>query len=71
MREIDDHTIGAGEPGEVTRALQRLFEDALHGRAEQYREWLDFVEVPAAAPTGERGVAAVRPSCGRRITRAA
>ncbi len=51
VREIDDHQIGAGEPGEVTRALAKLFEDALHGRAEQYREWLDYVEAPAAAPT--------------------
>jgi branched-chain amino acid aminotransferase len=47
IREVDDHTIGSGEPGEVTRAVQRVFEDALHGRAEQYREWLDPVEVPA------------------------
>jgi branched-chain amino acid aminotransferase len=47
IREVDDHTIGSGEPGEVTRAIQRVFEDALHGRAEQYREWLDPVEVPA------------------------
>jgi branched-chain amino acid aminotransferase len=47
IREVDDHKIGSGEPGEVTRAVQRVFEDALHGRAEQYREWLDPVEVPA------------------------
>jgi branched-chain amino acid aminotransferase len=51
VREIDDHRIGAGEPGEVTRALQRLFDDALHGRAEQYREWLDYVE--ASAPSAQ------------------
>ncbi len=43
IREVDDHPVGAGEPGEVTRAVQALFEDALHGRAEQYREWLDPV----------------------------
>ena len=39
--EIDDHAIGAGEPGEITRAVQTAFEDALHGRTERYREWLD------------------------------
>ncbi len=45
VREIDDHTIGDGRPGEVTRAIQGVFEDALHGRAERYREWLDPVPV--------------------------
>ena len=43
VREIDDHLIG--EPGEITRVVQAKFEDALHGRAEEYLEWLDFVEV--------------------------
>jgi branched-chain amino acid aminotransferase len=43
VREVDDHTIGGGEPGEITRAVQSAFEDALHGRIERYREWLDPV----------------------------
>ena len=30
--EVDDHAIGAGKPGEVTRAVQKAFDDALHGR---------------------------------------
>ncbi len=45
VREVDDHPLG--EPGEITRVIQAKFEDALHGRAEEYLEWLDFVEVPA------------------------
>ena len=49
VREIDDHTIGAGEPGEITVAVQKAYEDALHGRSERYREWLDPVPVRAAA----------------------
>jgi branched-chain amino acid aminotransferase len=49
VREIDDHAVGTGRPGEVTRAVQQAFEDALHGRTERYREWLD--PVPAAVPT--------------------
>ena len=32
MRELDDHKIGDGTPGPVTRAVQKTFEDALHGR---------------------------------------
>ena len=47
IREVDDHPIGSGEPGPVTRQVQTAFEDALHGRAERYREWLDPVPVPA------------------------
>jgi branched-chain amino acid aminotransferase len=47
VREIDDHPIGAGEPGPVTREIERVFEDALHGRAPRYAEWLDVVEVPS------------------------
>jgi branched-chain amino acid aminotransferase len=50
LREIDDHAIGDGRPGEITRAVQTVFEDALHGRAERYREWLDPVPVASADP---------------------
>jgi branched-chain amino acid aminotransferase len=45
VREIDDHPIG--EPGEITRHIQTKFEDALHGRANEYLEWLDVVEQPS------------------------
>jgi branched-chain amino acid aminotransferase len=47
VREIDDHTIGSGERGEITTAVQAAYEDALHGRSERYREWLDPVPVAA------------------------
>ncbi len=43
VREVDDHPLG--EPGEITRVIQARLDDALHGRAEEYLEWLDFVEV--------------------------
>jgi branched-chain amino acid aminotransferase len=43
VREVDDHPLG--EPGEITRVMQAKLDDALHGRAEEYLEWLDFVEV--------------------------
>jgi len=49
VREIDDHPIGGGEPGPITRELQRAFDDALHGRTERYRDWLDVVKVPTKA----------------------
>jgi branched-chain amino acid aminotransferase len=47
VREIDDHVIGAGEPGPITRELQRVFDDALHGRDPRYVDWLDIVKVPS------------------------
>ncbi len=49
VREIDDHAIGNSEPGPVTRELQRVFDDALHGRDERYLDWLDPVKVPTKA----------------------
>src|SRR4051812_34905847 len=45
VREVDDHAVGSGKPGELTKAVQTAFEDALHGRTERYREWLDPVPV--------------------------
>jgi branched-chain amino acid aminotransferase len=56
VREIDDHAIGSG-PGEITRHIQAKFMDALHGRAEEYLEWLDFVDVGDAASNGRDGAA--------------
>ena len=54
VREIDDHAIGSGEPGEVTRVLQTAFDDAVHGRSERYREWLDVVQPTALqTPSGD------------------
>jgi branched-chain amino acid aminotransferase len=47
VREVDDHELGP--PGEVTRAVQRTLDDALHGRDPRYVEWLDPVAVPSRA----------------------
>ncbi|MBJ7332159.1 MAG: branched-chain amino acid transaminase [Solirubrobacteraceae bacterium] len=47
VREIDDHAVGTGRPGEVTQAVQKVFEDALYGRDPKYRDWLDPVPVTA------------------------
>jgi branched-chain amino acid aminotransferase len=47
VSEIDDHAIGTGQPGPVTNELQRVFDDALHGRDPRYVEWVDVVKVPS------------------------
>jgi branched-chain amino acid aminotransferase len=52
VREIDDHTIGGGVPGPITRELQRVYDDAIHGRDPRYTEWLDVVEIPSGQPAG-------------------
>ena len=41
---LDDTKYGRGP---VTEAIQKVFVDALHGRDERYREWLDVVKVPS------------------------
>lgn len=48
VREIDDHLIGTGARGEITRRIQQVFEDALHGRDQRYAHWCDLVAVPSA-----------------------
>ena len=54
VREVDDHKIGTGKPGEITRVLQSAFDDAIHGRSERYREWLDVVNASdLETPSGE------------------
>jgi branched-chain amino acid aminotransferase len=45
VRQIDDHDLGG--PGEITRVLAAKYEDALHGRAREYLEWLDIVDQPS------------------------
>jgi branched-chain amino acid aminotransferase len=49
VREIDDRPVGTGKPGPITKALLAVYEDALHGRDERYRDWLD--PVPAIPPS--------------------
>jgi len=44
VREIDDHALPC--PGEITQVVQAKYEDALHGRAPEYAEWLDPVDEP-------------------------
>jgi branched-chain amino acid aminotransferase len=54
VREVDDHAVGTGKPGEITRVIQAVFDDAIHGRSERYREWLDPVDASdLETPAGE------------------
>jgi branched-chain amino acid aminotransferase len=54
VREVDDQAVGTGKPGEITRVIQAAFDDAIHGRSERYREWLDVVDASdLETPAGE------------------
>jgi branched-chain amino acid aminotransferase len=56
IREVDDHVVGP--PGEITKAIQSRFFDAIKAKRQEYLEWLDFVELdpPAALDsTSARG----------------
>lgn len=40
VREIDDRTIGSGQPGPITQKLQATYFDAVRGRLPAYQGWL-------------------------------
>ena len=44
IREYDDRTIGNGSRGPLTEQLQTLYFDVVHGRNEQYMDWLSFID---------------------------
>ena len=43
VREVDEHRLGP--PGEITKAIQSRFFEAIGGKRQEYLEWLDFVEL--------------------------
>jgi chorismate mutase len=43
LREIDFRVIGDGKTGPVTRAIQKTFDDIIHGKSPQYQRWLAYV----------------------------
>ena len=44
IREYDDRTIGNGGRGPLTEKLQTLYFDVVHGRNEQYMDWLSCMD---------------------------
>ncbi len=43
LNEIDFRTIGSGETGPITREIQKVFQDVIHGRNTEYDHWLTYV----------------------------
>jgi branched-chain amino acid aminotransferase len=50
LREIDFRTIGDGKTGPITRAIQEVFQGAVHGKLPQYQGWLDQVDINIDIP---------------------
>jgi branched-chain amino acid aminotransferase len=44
IRELDNRTIGDGTPGPITRRLQSVFFDQVHGRRAEHVEWLTYID---------------------------
>ncbi len=45
LSEIDFRKIGEGKTGPITRAIQKVFHDAIHGKMAKYESWCDYVDV--------------------------
>ncbi len=43
VASVDDRKVGQGRPGEITKAIQSVYFDAVRGRAPKYKAWLDHV----------------------------
>jgi len=52
VTRIDGREIGDGQPGSLTRKLREIYEDVVHGRMTQYRQWLEPCYHPAACGAG-------------------
>ncbi len=44
IRELDGRAIGNGSRGTITEQLQALYFDQVHGRRQQYQEWLSYAD---------------------------
>ena len=45
LSEIDFRKIGDGKTGPVTRAIQKVYHDAIRGKVAEYESWCDYVDV--------------------------
>jgi branched-chain amino acid aminotransferase len=43
LNEIDFRKVGDGSTGPITRQIQKVFQDAVHGRDKRYESWLTYV----------------------------
>ena len=44
LSEIDFRTVGDGRTGPITRAIQKVYHDAIRGKVEKYEGWCDYLD---------------------------
>ncbi len=44
VREVDGRKIGGGKPGPITKDLQKKYLDLVHGKLENFTEWLTVIK---------------------------
>src|ERR1700690_512236 len=45
LSEIDFRKVGDGKTGPVTRAIQKVYHDAIRGKVAKYERWCDYVDI--------------------------
>jgi len=43
VREVDNRKVGSGKPGPITQKVQSVYFDAIRGKVDRYKEWIDTV----------------------------
>jgi branched-chain amino acid aminotransferase len=44
IRSVDDRVVGRnGEPGPITRKIQEVFQSAVRGQLDRYKDWVEYV----------------------------
>ncbi|MCL4448221.1 MAG: branched-chain amino acid transaminase [Actinobacteria bacterium] len=43
INSVDDRTIGSGKPGKITKQIQQMYLDLVHGKVDRYKNWLEYV----------------------------
>src|SRR5579863_542818 len=44
ISSVDDHAIGAGKPGPVTKVLSETYQQAVRGKIGQYKDWVELLD---------------------------
>lgn len=43
VSSVDDRVTGEGKPGEMTKAIQSMYQEAVRGRVDRYKDWITYV----------------------------
>lgn len=43
IASVDDRTVGDGRPGPITRRMQELYQAAVRGQVDRYKDWVEHV----------------------------